>query len=63
MKPRTKIWKPPTPKSLKKQMEHNPPQKEGLCHERILVVEPNVLLTGLEKTPMILNPYCPHIPT
>jgi hypothetical protein len=42
---------------------HNPPQKEGLCHERILVVDPNALLRGLEKTPMILNPYCPHIPT
>jgi hypothetical protein len=63
MKPRAKIWKPPKPNSLEKQMGHNPPQKEGLCHERILVVEPNALLRGLEKTPMILNPYCPHIPT
>jgi hypothetical protein len=26
-----------------------------------LVVEPDTSLTGLEKTPKILNPSCPHI--
>jgi hypothetical protein len=52
---------PLKPNSLKKQMGHNLPQKEGLYHPKILVIKLDASLRGLENTPMILDPLCrPH---
>jgi len=39
----------------KKDMGHNFPYKKGLYHQRILVIEFDTLLRGLEKTPTILD--------
>jgi len=41
---------------LRKKMGHNPPYRESLHHQRILVVEPNTSLKGPKNTPTILDP-------
>jgi len=46
---------PSKPNSQKKHMGHNFPYKKGLYHQRILVIEFDALLRGLEKTPRILD--------